>query len=163
MISGKKKDTEIYFSKAISSLSRKINLIYLLWKSKLLKSILSSKEYFTKLCTDRKINNKLFQGAVVTKSCFPEFSFISKLPSGKNFTCNISQWKYFTNFLQFLVSQRLSHTKLLEKVFVIYLIAIRYVIKEKLIFFPTYISQWMVYWLKWFNFGPFIPFHQYLS
>ena len=129
VISGKKKDTEIYFSKAISSLARKIDLIYLLWKSKLPKYIFSSKGYFTKPCTDRKTNNKLFQGVVVTKSCFPEFSFISKLPSGKNFTCNISQWKYFTNFLQFLVSQRLSHTKLLEKVFMIYLIAIGYVIK----------------------------------
>ena len=52
--------------------------------------------------------------------------------SGNKFISDTSQWKYFTNFLQFLLLQRLSHNELLEKVFTMDLIAIHCNVKENL-------------------------------
>ena len=40
----------------------------------------------------------------------------------------------------------------------IYFIAFPDIIKQNSIHCPTYISYWMVHWLKWFSFDSFIPF-----
>ena len=40
----------------------------------------------------------------------------SQIQSEKRFTCDINQGKCFTNFLQFLMSQSLSQTKLLKNI-----------------------------------------------
>ena len=94
--------------------SWKINLIYLLWKSAIHKSIFNSRAYFIKLFKGRKVLSfakaqpslrHQIQKLVFAISFLVIILELKKLQiqSWKSFTCVISLWKCFTNFLQFLV------------------------------------------------------------
>ena len=96
---------------------------YLLSKPKFQNSSFKPRTYFIKLSKGRK-KSKLRKSTAVTKTLKTKAETISFVI--------LANKKYFKNLLRFLVLQSLSNTELLEKVFLMYLIAIHCNVKENL-------------------------------
>ena len=131
---GMKKSTEIHFSKDNSNFTQNINIIYN--ENQNFQNLPGPEcNFLNFLPTEKKICQDCH------KKFLSRFFFHFRTATWEKFlTRNITQWKYYTSSLQILVSKWLSHTKMLEKVFLIYLIALSDIIEQNLIHSPRYIS-----------------------